>query len=173
MMAAPLDPAHAQMIAALPRLRRFARALARNPADADDLVQDAVERALKNLDRWTPGTRMDSWMFRIIQNLWIDNVRARRIRGQSVGIEAADPAPFDGERAAEARLTLAKTQEAIAELPEDQRAVVAMVLIDGMSYREAAAVLEVPIGTVTSRLARARDVLAARILGEGKLGAVP
>jgi RNA polymerase sigma-70 factor, ECF subfamily len=164
-MVAPLDRNRTEMLAFLPRLRRFAFALTGRAADADDLVQDTIERALRNLDRFTPGTRMDSWMFRIAQNLWIDASRAKRTRGQTAPLEEAEQVSLDGRRAAEARLMLSETSRALAELPEEQRAVVALVLIDGLSYREAAAVLEVPIGTVTSRLARGREALAARVLG--------
>jgi RNA polymerase sigma factor (sigma-70 family) len=155
-----------QIAALLPRLRRFAVGLTGNPADADDLVQDAVERALRSLHHWQPGTRLDSWMFRITQNLWIDVVRARRVRAVVAhDPEAAEKVAVDGAREADARLTFADTVKALAELPEEQRAVVALVLIDGMSYREAADTLNLPMGTVTSRLARARTALAARIFG--------
>jgi RNA polymerase sigma-70 factor (ECF subfamily) len=151
-----------QMMALLPRLRRFAFALTGRAADADDLVQDTVERALRNLDRFVPDTRMDSWLFRIAQNLWIDVVRARKVRSAD-GLEQAETVPFDGARAAESHTLLMQTLRVLGELPEEQRSVVALVLIDGLSYRETASILDVPIGTVTSRLARARDALAARL----------
>jgi RNA polymerase sigma-70 factor (ECF subfamily) len=169
-MDASLDPVRAEMLAVLPRLRRFALALTGRAAEADDLVQDAVERALRNIDRFTPGTRMDSWMFRIAQNLWIDTVRARRVRGQPAELIEAEALPVDGIAAAEAHVLLSQTRLALGELPEEQRSVVALVLIDGMSYREAADILQVPIGTVTSRLARAREALAARVFGTGSPG---
>lgn len=155
----------AQMTALLPRLRRFASSLTGNMPDADDLVQDTVERALRNLHRWQPGTRLDSWMYRIAQNIWIDAVRARRIRAAAKADPNEGMAAFDGERAIEAKLNFADTCRALGELPEDQRAVVALVLIEGLTYRETADILEVPIGTVTSRLARAREALSARVFG--------
>ena len=165
-MVAEVDPVRAEMIALLPRLRRFARALAGSAADADDLVQDTVERALTRLNLWIPGTRLDSWMFRIAQNLWIDRTRSRRSRGTTVDIDTmGESLATDGAREIEARLTLQSAARALMELPEEQRSVVALVLIDGMSYRQAADVLEVPIGTVTSRLARARGTLAERVFG--------
>ena len=164
-MGALLDRNRTEMLALLPRLRRFAVALTGRATDADDLVQDTIERALRNLDQFTPGTRMDSWMFRIAQNLWIDNLRSRKTRGQPVQLEDAEHVSVDGQRAAEARLMMTDTVRAFAELPEDQRVVVALVLVDGLSYREAASVLQVPIGTVPSRLARGRDALAAKVLG--------
>ncbi|HUJ02875.1 MAG TPA: RNA polymerase sigma factor [Rhizomicrobium sp.] len=160
-----LETIRARMTAALPRLRRFALSLAGNAADADDLVQDTVERALRNLHKWKPDTKLESWMFRIAQNLWIDQLRARKVR-MADPIEEAHVAE-DGARAAEAKLTLADTARALQRLPEEQRAVVALVLIEGIAYREAAEILGVPIGTVTSRLARAREALAAQLFGKG------
>ena len=153
------------MTAMLPRLRRFALSLTGNMTDADDLVQDTVERALRNLHRWQPDTRLDSWMYRIAQNRWIDTVRSRKVRPTVSGDLPEGAAVVDGARTAEARLTYADTCRAMAELPEEQRVVVALVLIEGLAYREAAEILEVPIGTVTSRLARAREALAVRVFG--------
>lgn len=161
-----VDQIRAELVALLPRLRRFARALTGQAADADDLVQDAVERALTRLELWTPGTRLDSWMFRIAQNLWIDRMRSLKSRGVAVAIDDFSNAlATDGVRAVEAKLTLEDATKALQELPDEQRTVVALVLVDGMSYREAADVLEVPIGTITSRLARARMSLAERVFG--------
>lgn len=153
------------MVAILPRLRRFATALTGNFADADDLVQDTVERSLRHLHQWQSGTRLDSWMYRIAQNLWIDTVRARRSQ-PTVNIDPPETAQIaDGVRLVEAKLTFAQTCRALDELPDDQRAVVALVLIEGVSYRDAAEILQVPIGTVTSRLARARHALSVRVFG--------
>jgi RNA polymerase sigma-70 factor (ECF subfamily) len=153
------------MMAQLPRLRRFALALTGRSAEADDLVQDTVERALRNLDRFAPETRMESWMFKIAQNLWIDRLRAAKVRAGTVNLDEASNAAVDGVRAAEAHTLLSTTLRALGELSAEQREVVALVVIEGIPYREAADILEVPIGTVTSRLARAREALAARVLG--------
>jgi RNA polymerase sigma-70 factor (ECF subfamily) len=152
-------------MAHLPRLRRFALALTGRSADADDLVQDTVERALRNLNRFAPGTKMESWLFKIAQNLWIDRLRANKVRGGTVDLDQAAHVGFDGVRAADAHTLLSATLRALGELPEEQREVVALVLIEGVSYREAADILDVPMGTVTSRLARARETLAARVIG--------
>lgn len=149
----------------VPRLRRFARSLTGSVSDADDLVQDTVERALRNLHQWEDGTKLDSWMFRIAKNVWIDKVRAAKVRSAAPLEDADSHAAIDGSRAAEVRLSFADTVRALAELPEEQRVVVALVAIDGMSYRDAAHVLEVPIGTLTSRLARARMAMAERVTG--------
>lgn len=149
-----------QMVALLPRLRRFAYGLTGSIDEGDDLVQAACERALGRLDQWQRGTRLDSWMFRIVQTIWIDRTRAKKVRGHPVALEhAAHLAGVDGVRAAESRLTLDRVRRAIAELPEDQRLVLAMISVDGCSYKETAEALGLPIGTVTSRLARARKRL--------------
>jgi RNA polymerase sigma-70 factor (ECF subfamily) len=166
-MDSSLDPILPQMIALLPRLQRFALALTGGAVEADDLVQDTVERALKNLDQFELGTRMDSWMFRIAQNLWIDCLRAGKIRdARAASIEEAELVSVDGERAALSRMMLADTCRALRDLPEEQRAVIGLVLIDGLSYRDAASILQIPIGTLTSRLARAREALANHVLGD-------
>jgi RNA polymerase sigma-70 factor, ECF subfamily len=159
------DHLRGQIMAQLPRLRRFALALTGRSVEADDLVQDTVERALRNLDRFTPETRMESWLFKIAQNLWIDRLRANKVRAGTVSLDQAADASSDGARAAEAYALLSRTLSALSELPLEQREVVALVLIEGISYRGAADILGVPIGTVTSRLARAREALAARVLG--------
>jgi len=164
-MGASIQSIRNQMTALLPRLRRFALSLTGNAADADDLVQDTVEKALRNLHRWEEGTRLDSWMFRIAQNLWIDNVRSKRVKS-SVPLEDHHGGASDGVRDTEARLTFADTCKALATLPEEQRVVVSLVLVDGMAYRDAAEILGVPIGTVTSRLARAREALTVRVFGK-------
>jgi RNA polymerase sigma-70 factor (ECF subfamily) len=150
----------------LPRLRRFARALAHDAADADDLCQAALERALKARGQWQPGTRLDSWMYRIMRNAWIDTARARTRAAQTfVGEEAGLAVGDAGDAAIEARVELARVDRAMATLPEEQREAIALVLVEGFAYREAAEILDIPIGTLTSRLARGREALMAR-LGE-------
>jgi RNA polymerase sigma-70 factor (ECF subfamily) len=154
------------MIALLPRLRRFAHALARSPADADDLCQAAVERALKSRDQWQPGTRLDSWIYRIMRNLWIDETRAKGRRDQTFAPEEAGAhVGDDGARRAEVQLELTDLDRAMNRLPAEQREAIALVLVEGLAYKEAAAVLDVPIGTLTSRLSRGREALIAE-LGE-------
>lgn len=150
----------------LPRLRRLARVLARDVADADDLVQQTVERALVHHAQWRPGTRLDSWMFRIMKNAWIDEARARTRRAQVFSPEdAAETVGADGAAAMEARLAARSVTDAMARLPDDQRLAIALVLVEGLSYKEAAEVMEVPQGTLTSRLGRGRATLLAE-LGE-------
>jgi RNA polymerase sigma-70 factor (ECF subfamily) len=150
-----------QLVAFLPNLRRFAISLCRSRELADDLVQTACERALANAASFQQGTRFDAWMFRILRNLWIDEVRKRKTAGPQEDIEAqVDLAGASGEREAEARLTLKSVAEAIGELSEEQREVLLLVCVEELSYKEAADVLGVPIGTIMSRLARARRNLA-------------
>jgi RNA polymerase sigma-70 factor (ECF subfamily) len=149
-----------KIIALLPRLRRFALTLARHQDDADDLVQTTVEKALSRLDSWKEDTRLDSWMFKIMQNFWIDQTRARRTRGTEAPDYDFDAAPgADGRVVMDARLALREALDAAMRLPEDQRAVLLLVVVEGFSYREAAEVLQVPLGTVMSRLSRARLAL--------------
>jgi RNA polymerase sigma factor (sigma-70 family) len=155
-----------QIVELLPRLRRLARVLARAPADADDLVQLTVERALTRYAQWRPGTRLDSWMFRMMKNAWIDESRARSRRGGMFAPqEAGEAVGDDGAAAMEARLAAREVESAMARLPQDQRIAVALVLVEGLSYQEAAEVLEIPAGTLTSRLVRGRAALLAD-LGE-------
>lgn len=157
----------AELVKLIPRLRQFALALTGSRADGDDLVQDALERALKHLHSWRVGTRLDSWLFRIAQNAWIDQTRSRRARLKVVVDDPdADAAGIDGAAAMTAALTLQKALQVLSSLPEEQRAVVALVQIEGYSYREAGEILGVPEGTVTSRLGRARAALMAQVLRE-------
>jgi RNA polymerase sigma-70 factor (ECF subfamily) len=153
-----------QLVELMPRLRRFALGLTGSSADADDLVQSTLERALAKLDQWQPGTRLDSWLYRIAQNLWIDQVRTQRTRGTAVDVEALEGvAGSDGRVTNEQRLTVRDTRRALAGLPDEQRAVLLLVAVEDLSYAEAARVLDVPIGTVMSRLSRARRALAEKL----------
>jgi RNA polymerase sigma-70 factor (ECF subfamily) len=163
-MPPPAADLRQEIAALLPRLRRFGRTLAHSREDADDLVQVAIEKALTRTDQWTPGTRLDSWMFRIMQNAWIDEVRARERRGQTFLPEEAGEDVGDGA-ATGAPLDAILVRKAVARLSDEHRTVVGLVLVEGQSYQEAAEVLGVPVGTVTSRLARAREALQA-MLGE-------
>lgn len=147
----------------LPRLRRLARTLTGHAFDADDLVQIALERALSRADQWRPDARLDAWVFGILRNAWLDELRARTRRSRVFAPEEAGERI--GEMALERQADAMSVQAAMARLPEEQREVVAFVLVEGLSYRETAEVLGIPIGTVTSRLARARTTLQAA-LGE-------
>ena len=164
MTPAPSDTFRRDLVALVPKLRRFALSLTGNAADGDDLVQAACEKALRNAAQFAPGTRMDSWMYRIVQTLWLDDRRKRQLRGAP--LDPAEIEMSDDGRAAslpEDRLMLARTRAAMAELPEGQRAVLALVAIEGQSYREAAETLNLPLGTVMSRLSRAREALLPKL----------
>ena len=159
------DEVRAQLAELLPRLRRFARVITRDVADADDLVQVAVEKALARAAQWRPGSRLDSWMFGIMKNAWIDEVRARRRRERVHAPEEAGATV--GESSAAARDIALSVQAAMARLPEDQRMAIALVLVEGLSYRDAAESLGIPMGTLTSRLSRGREALQALLGGNG------
>jgi RNA polymerase sigma-70 factor (ECF subfamily) len=146
-----------EIAALLPRMRRFARALTYHREDADDLVQIAMERALGRSDQWEAGTRLDSWLFRIIKNAWIDEVRSRTRHAELFAPE--EEGEHVGDDTAQAHQQRLAIQKAISLLSEEHRLVVGLVLVDGLPYKEAADVLEIPIGTLTSRLARAREAL--------------
>ena len=160
-MTVPVEQIRDQIVGLLPRLRRFARTLARHPQDADDLVQISIERALLRYQQWRPESRFESWMFGIIRNAWIDEARSRQRRNRVFLPE--ESGEHVGDTADEAQVAGLSVQKALAALPEEQRMAVALVLIEGLSYKEAAEVLEVPIGTVTSRLARGREALQAQL----------
>jgi RNA polymerase sigma-70 factor (ECF subfamily) len=159
-----LDEFERALARLLPRLRRFAHGLTRNPADADDLTQLTAERALRSRDQWQSGTNFDAWAYRIMRNLWIDTTRSRQRRDKVIAPEEEGRdigAPAEAEGKAELHFLM----RAMDRLPDEQREAVALVMIEGLSYAEAAEVLELPQGTLTSRLVRGRQALA-RILSE-------
>lgn len=165
----PLDEFHEGLIALLPRLRRLARALARSEVDAHDLVQDTVERALAKRSGFRPGTRLDSWTFTIMRRLFIDQGRSRTRWGRVVtpATEATEAVPDTGIAGEDLRADALAVRDAIHTLPEDQQLAVALVLIDGLSYAEAAIVAGIPPGTLTSRLVRARQTLIQTLTAQG------
>ena len=152
------------LTALLPRLRRFAAGLARNPADADDLCQAAIERALVSRQQWQEGTRLDSWMYRIMRNIWIDTARARTRRDKTFTDEEAG-LTVGTSGGQEAHVELTMVDRALQTLPDEQREAVLLVLVEGYKYAEAAEIIGCPIGTLTSRLLRGREALLVK-LGE-------
>jgi RNA polymerase sigma-70 factor (ECF subfamily) len=148
-----------RLVAVLPRMRRFARGLTRSASEADDLVQAACERALTREHQFQEGTRFDSWMFRIVQTIWIDQLRAREVRKEDGNIAEERMGTYEPVRRVEARLALAEIRQAVERLPPDQRNTLMLVTVEGLSYKEAAEVVGVPVGTIMSRLARARVAL--------------
>jgi RNA polymerase sigma factor (sigma-70 family) len=153
------------VLALLPRLRRFAAGLARDPADGDDLCQATVVRALDRRGQWQPGTRLDSWMMTMMRNLWIDEQRACARRGETFVAEEMGAAIGSGGGQEEA-VELGVIDRALRTLPDEQREAVLLVMVEGYSYKEAAAIVGCPVGTLNSRLVRGRDALLVR-LGDG------
>lgn len=153
-----------ELVELLPRLRRFAAVLTKSHADAEDVVQAAVERALRHADSWRQGTRLDSWLYRIMQNLWRDELRAHRRRAEPLESHT-DIVGADGREVTIQHILSSEARAALDELSEEQRVVIALVVLEGMSYQQTADILDAPVGTVMSRLARARAKLATR-LGE-------
>lgn len=142
----------------IPRLRRYARALARDAARADDLVQSCLARALAKSHLWQPGTDLRAWLFTILHNQHVNDVR-RAVR-EGVTIPVDDVAPVLTVRSTQgASLRLRDLDRALGHLPEEQRQVLLLVGLEGMRYEEVATVLNVPVGTVRSRLSRGRDML--------------
>jgi RNA polymerase sigma-70 factor, ECF subfamily len=160
------DGFRAEIVALLPKMRAFALALARTAHDADDLVQSAVERALKHGPNADPGFRLDSWMYKIMQNLWIDQTRRRKVRAESATLDDLDVVGEDGRRVVEGRSAANRVQQAFNLLSPELRAAASLVIVNGMSYREAADALSVPIGTIMSRVARSRAALRDSLSGE-------
>jgi RNA polymerase sigma-70 factor, ECF subfamily len=157
-----------ELVTLLPRLRRFARALTGGVDAGEDLLQSAVERALVHAGAYERGRRLDSWMYKIMQNLWFDMKRGA-VQNYEFANEAFDTFGEDGRAIVEARDDLRRAREAFARLPSEQRAVMNLVVLEGMAYAEAAEALDVPIGTIMSRLARARASVAAHVRGTAEI----
>jgi RNA polymerase sigma factor (sigma-70 family) len=163
-----LQPFDRELTALLPRLRRFAHALSRSTADADDLTQATAERILRSRHQWEPGTRFDAWAFRIMRNLWIDMARSRtRLEKRLAPEEAGMAVGHDPTEQLESRSELASVMAALARLPDEQREVVALVAVEGLSYGEVARLLDLPLGTVSTRVMRGRKALLAIIGARG------
>ncbi len=151
----------AEMLAFLPRLRRFCFALTGAAHDADDLLQATVERVLQKPP--PDDADLKKWMFRVCRNIWIDEIRARKVR-RADELNEEDYLPATGgEKETMDRLTLLEVNAAMAKLPDDYRAVLSLVALEGCSYKAASQALDIPVGTVMSRLARARRALADMI----------
>lgn len=155
-----------QLTELIPRMRRFACGLSGSLDAGDELVQAACERLLKHQHRLRPDTRLDSWLYQVIRNIHLDGIRAASVRdrGAQQMRQAAELHPALAP-AADGQLGLHLVQEHMARLSDDHRTVLMLVCVEGLTYKEAAGVLQVPMGTVTSRLVRARKALIER-LGE-------
>lgn len=155
-----------EMLALLPRLRRFTCGLTGSIADGDDLLQATCERAILHLDQWRHGTRLDSWMYRIARNIHLNELRATGVRKRHLAsVNPADQV-VDGVRVTESRLSFESARRFVSQLPEEQRSVLLLITVEGRSYQDVADLLDIPVGTVNSRLARARQALAAKMGGD-------
>jgi RNA polymerase sigma-70 factor (ECF subfamily) len=160
-----------ELVELLPRLRRFGIALTRSAVHADDLVQAACERALMRQGQLRHETKIGVWMYSIMRNLWIDEIRAPRSHLHD-SIEAArDVIGDDGEDLTEKNNTWAAVRRALGELPAEQRAALILICVNGISYKETAKILDIPLGTVTRRVARARRALYVRLATRSAGGA--
>lgn len=152
-----------EMIALLPRLRRFARTLTRSVPEADDLVQEACLRALSRADQWDPAQPADRWLFRITRNIWISEIRKRNVRIGEGQVPAEDSNELVTQETGEAGVAAAELRGHIAALPSELASVLLTVSVEGYSYAEAAELFDIPVGTVMSRIHRARKTLGKRI----------
>ena len=151
------------LTAVLPRLRRFGLTLTGTASDADDLVQSTCERALRYADQLRELTRLDAWLYGIMRNLWFDEIRHRKVRRHDNIDAASDVIGEDGQATADGRITLDAVRRVMSQLPTDYRVVLMLVCVDGLSYKAAAEVLGIPVGTIMSRLSRARQDLHERL----------
>lgn len=151
----------------IPALRRYARALVRNAATADDLVQDCLERAVGRWDQRRDGD-VRPWLFAILHNLAVSQFRQQATRGMHVALDAASEHDVRQDAVQETKLIYQDVMDKLARLPEDQRAVLLLIAVEDLTYAEAAKVLSVPIGTVMSRLSRARERLQQELEGTNK-----
>lgn len=158
-----------ELVALLPRLRRFALVLTRSSDAADDLVHSCVARALERLDQWVDGTRLDRWLFQIMKTVWLNNRTSASLRRTESIEDEEDARSIDGASAMEAYLTLKEVRHSFENLPPDQQRALLLVSVEGYSYKEAAEILDVPIGTVVSRLARGRAALVDRGAQQSKI----
>lgn len=157
----------AALLDLLPRLKRFCLALTGRDHDADDLLQATVERLLSR--GAPPDADLAKWSFRVCKNIWIDEIRSRKVRQATPIDDAPDVNPVDGERTALAQLSFNQVRGALEDLPDEQRLAISLVALEGYSYKEAAEIMGAPIGTVMSRLSRARTALANMFEGAAQL----
>ena len=152
-----------QVLEHIPRLRRYARALVGDRHAADDLVQDTLERAWNKFHLWRPGSDLRAWLFSIMHNVFVNQVRSKRNEVE----KTMEEMPVVAARATQSdALEIADIERALRTLPDDQREVLLLVAVEGMSYEEASGALSIPIGTVMSRLSRGRERLRRVISGE-------
>jgi RNA polymerase sigma-70 factor (ECF subfamily) len=151
----------------LSRLWRYGLVLSHRRDVADDLVQQTCVRALERATQFQVGTRLDRWLFAILHSIWLNEIRSRRVREGQGFVDAEQALVVDGARETETHVMAAQVLRRVGALPDAQRAAVFLAYVEGLSYKEVAAVLDIPIGTVMSRLAAARATLAGNLKEEG------
>jgi RNA polymerase sigma-70 factor (ECF subfamily) len=161
MTTASYDVIVSELPALLPRLWRYGFVLSRDPSVAEDLVQATCVRALERSSQFSVGTRLDRWLFAILRSIWINELRAQRIRKGHGVVDAQDVLVTDGAEQIETNIFAGQVLNQALRLPEAQRETLLLVYVEGLTYQEAARVLDVPVGTVMSRLAAARAKLGA------------
>jgi RNA polymerase sigma-70 factor (ECF subfamily) len=161
------DQFKTDLIGLLPRLRRFALSLTRSGPDADDLLQEACSTALQKWSHYDASQPLDRWMFRILRNQWIDEVRKRQVRTGEGQIPAEEAVELQSKSDIETELTAKQVRGQVTALPHELGTPLMLVCAEGYSYSETAKMLDIPIGTVMSRIHRARKLLMAR-MSDGK-----
>jgi RNA polymerase sigma-70 factor (ECF subfamily) len=154
-----------RVVEEIPRLRRYARALTRDVAAADDFVQDCLMRAVSKGHLWQEGTDLRAWLFTILHNQYVNQIRRTVREGTAVALSDAEPVLTSAPNQ-DKRLELRDLERALVKLPAEQRSALLLVGMEGMSYEEVAAVLNVPVGTIRSRLSRGRAALR-QLMGLG------
>ena len=158
------------LVQMLPRLRRFALTLTRNKDDGDDLVQTACARAISHHAQWQQGTRLDSWIYTMMRNLWVSELRSRRVRVGAGQVDAADTDELATGIAAPDHLYGNQMVAMVMSLSDGLSSTLLLVAVEGHSYQEAAEILDIPIGTVMSRMSRARQMMKEKLAETGGLG---
>jgi RNA polymerase sigma-70 factor, ECF subfamily len=162
-LATDLQNFRRELVALLPRLRRFARTLAQSAADADDLVQTVCERSIRRADQWQDGSRLDSWLFTMMRNLWISEIRSRRVRLGEGHVDAAEADELHTKVAGDDQMYGGQIMAMVRSLPDGYATTLLLVAVEGWSYQEAADLMEVPIGTVMSRMSKARQLMKDKL----------
>ena len=166
--AAAYNDIRRDLVGMLPKLRRFAMTLSRNASDADDLVQEVCERAILKSHLWNGEGRFESWIYAMTRNLWVDEVRKRKVRTGAGTVDAGEQTELSIDAAGEKAVYATQLQKMILSMPEGLASVFILVNVEGYSYRESADILGIPIGTVMSRLSTARLRLAAMVTGDSE-----
>ena len=156
------------LVSLLPKVRRFAMTLTRNASDADDLVQEVCERAITKSHLWNGEGRLESWIYAMTRNLWVDEVRKRKVRSGAGTVDAGEQSELIVDAAGEKAVYAHQLNKMIMSMPEGLSSVFVLVNVEGHSYKETADILGIPIGTVMSRLSTARLRLTAMVTGDSE-----